>query len=64
MKLPRSSFYYKPKLRTPEQMEAEADLRDRIEAICIEYPCYGYRRVTYELKHRNCHVNHQNPLCQ
>jgi hypothetical protein len=30
MKLSRSSFYYKPKGKGPEQMKAEADLRDRI----------------------------------
>jgi len=62
MKLPRSSFYYKPKSRSPERMEAEADLRDKIEAICLEYTRYGYRRVTHELKHRGCHVNHKKVL--
>ncbi len=46
MKLSRSSFYYKPKSRSPERMEAGADLRDKIEAICLEYTRYGSRRVT------------------
>ena len=41
-------------------MEAEADLRDKIEAICLEYTRYGYRRVTHELRHRECHVNHKD----
>ncbi len=62
MKLPRSSFYYKPKSQSPERMEAEADLRDKIETICLEYTRYGYRRVTHELKHRECHVNHKKVL--
>jgi putative transposase len=62
MKLARSSFYYKPKSRSPERMEAEADLRDRIEAICLEYTRYGYRRVTHELRHKGCHVNHKKVL--
>ena len=62
MKLPRSSFYYKPKSQSPERMEAEADLRDKIEAICLEYTRYGYRRVTHELRHRECHVNHKKVL--
>jgi putative transposase len=62
MKLARSSFYYKPKSRSPERMEAEADLKDMIEAICIEYPRYGYRRVTHELEHRGCLVNHKKVL--
>jgi hypothetical protein len=43
-------------------MEAEADLRDKIEAICLEYTRYGYRQVTHELKHQNCHVNHKKVL--
>ena len=62
MKLSRSSFYYKPKLQSPERMEVEADLRDQIEAICLEYTRYGYRRVTHELRYRGCHVNHKKVL--
>ena len=62
MKLARSSFYYQPKSRSPERMEAEANLRDKIEAICLEFTRYGYRRVTHELKHRGCHVNHKKVL--
>ena len=62
MKLPRSSFYYKPKSPNPERMEAEADLRDKIEAICLEYTRYGYRRVTHEMRHRGTHINHKRVL--
>jgi putative transposase len=62
MKLSRSSFYYKPKSQSPKRMEAEADLRDKIEAICLEYTRYGYRRVTHELRYRGCHVNHKKVL--
>ena len=62
MKVPRSSFYYKPKSQSLERMEAEADLRDKIEAICLEYTRYGYRWVTHELRHRECHVNHKKVL--
>jgi putative transposase len=50
MELDRSSFYYKSKIEM-EQVEAEADLRDRIESICLEFPRYGYRRVTHQLQH-------------
>jgi putative transposase len=62
MELSRSSYYYKPKLQSPNRMEAEADLRDKIETICLEYTRYGYRRVTHELKYRGCHVNHKKVL--
>jgi len=62
MKLAKSSFYYRPKTKGPERMEAEADLRDRIEAICLEFPRYGYRRVTHQLKHEGKLVNHKKVL--
>jgi putative transposase len=62
MKLSRSSFYYKLKLPNPERMEAEANLRDKIEAICLEYTRYGYRRVTHELRYRGSNVNHKKVL--
>jgi putative transposase len=62
MNLSRSSFYYKPNGNGPERMEAEADLRGKIETICLEYIRYGYRRVTHELRHRGCHVNHKKVL--
>ena len=62
MKLARSSFYYKTKTETPDQMGTETDLRDRIEAICVEFPRYGYRRVTKQLKREHRLVNHKKVL--
>jgi putative transposase len=62
MKLARSSFYYKPRGKSPEQMKTEADLRDRIETICLGFPRYGYRRVTYQLKREGKQVNHKKVL--
>ena len=62
MKFARSSFYYKPRTKSPDRMKVEADLRDRIEAICLEFPRYGYRRVTYQLKHEGWQINHKKVL--
>ena len=62
MNLSSSSLYYRPKAKEPDRMKAEADLRDRIEAICLEFPRYGYRRVTYQLKHERWAVNHKKVL--
>jgi len=62
MKLARSSFYYKPEVKGPEELKREADLRDRIEAICLEFPRYGYRRVTRQLQHEGWRVNHKRVL--
>lgn len=62
MGLPRSSFYYKPKGKSLQQMADEADLRDRIELICLEFPRYGYRRVTHQLRQEGRAVNHKKVL--
>jgi len=62
MNLSRSSFYYKPGTKSSERRKARADLRDRIEAICLEFPGYGYRRVTHQLKHEGWQVNHKKVL--
>jgi len=61
MKLTRSSFYYKPGDKDAEK-KLEADLRDRIETICLGFPRYGYRRVTWQLKREGKRVNHKKVL--
>ena len=61
MKLARSSFYYKPGDKDAGK-KADADLRDRIEAICLGFPRYGYRRVTYQLKREGKQINHKKVL--
>jgi transposase InsO family protein len=43
-------------------MKAEADLIDRIETICLEFPRYGYRRVTEQLRRDRLPVNHKKVL--
>ena len=62
MNLARSSFYYRPKAKSPDRMKAEADLVDRIETICLEFPRYGYRRVTKQLQREGWVVNHKKVL--
>ena len=36
----------------PPAADADLDLRDEIQRIALEWPCYGWRRVTAELHHR------------
>ncbi len=62
MNLARSIFYHKAKAKTTGQMKAEADLIDRIEGICLEFPGYGYRRVTHQLQREGWVVNHKRVL--
>lgn len=37
-------------------------LRDRIECIILEFPGYGYRRVTHELSRQGWRINHKHVL--
>jgi transposase InsO family protein len=57
MKLASSSYYYRPKATN-----SELDLKGKIEAICLEFPGYGYRRVTEQLKRDKLRVNHKKVL--
>lgn len=43
-------------------MEAALDLQDRIEALALCYPRYGYRRITHALKREGRVVNHKRVL--
>jgi len=58
--IPRSTCYYRPMTR--EKRRADADLRDRIEQIALEFPRYGYRRITHQLKRDGLCVNHKRIL--
>ncbi len=62
MNIARSTFYRGRKTLAPDEMKAEADLIDCIETICLEFPRYGYRRVTEQLKRDRCLVNHKRVL--
>jgi len=62
MNLPRSSYYYRSKPLSAQEKRAEADLRDRIERISCDFPRYGYRRITKQLKRDGVIVNHKKVL--
>lgn len=58
MGISRSTYYYKPKGKRPPDI----DLAERIEKIALDYPSYGYRRITAELKRQGLKVNHKRVL--
>ncbi|MBA7648867.1 hypothetical protein ES703_56657 [subsurface metagenome] len=49
----RLGYYYKSKANKDKDKE----LLDKIRAIATEFPCYGYRRVTAELRRKGITVN-------
>ena len=55
------SWYYEKQTR-PEGDEADVELRDTIERIILDFPGYGYRRVTHALKRTGWIVNHKRVL--
>lgn len=57
MGIARSTYYYKHKKKPPDM-----ELAARIEDIALEYPYYGYRRITAELKRQKLKVNHKRVL--
>jgi putative transposase len=56
----RAGFYRHFDEHAPRQ--AEVELRDRIQRVALEHRCYGYRRVTAELRLAGVVVNHKRVL--
>jgi putative transposase len=44
---------------SPPAIDAELDLRDEIQRIALEFPSYGWPRITAELKRRGWKANHK-----
>jgi len=53
----RAAFYRFEPGRT--QFDPDLDLRDEIQRIALEFPCYGRPRITVELKRRGWDVGHR-----
>lgn len=50
------------RLHAPAQADRDVALRDAIEQIVLEFPGYGYRRVTAQLHRQHWVVNHKRVL--
>jgi hypothetical protein len=46
----------------PPAVDSDLDLRDEIQRIALEWPCYGWRRIAEELHRRDWPVNHKRIL--
>lgn len=55
--LPVSSFYYRPHGNPRARAVRDADLRDRIEQIHVDFPGYGYRRIQRHLRREGVTIN-------
>jgi putative transposase len=57
-----SHSWYHERPSPKEKAYRDVELRDAIERIVLEFPGYGYRRVTKELQRRGWTVNHMRVL--
>ncbi len=58
--LSRASYYRS--LWPPEPLPETMALRDQVQKIALQFPAYGYRRITRELGRRGYPVNHKRVL--
>jgi hypothetical protein len=49
----RNTYYDRSTASEPRR-QADAGVQDQIERIALEYPRYGYRRITAQLQARGC----------
>jgi transposase InsO family protein len=56
----RGSYYRHREALQP--VNAEVELRAAIETVLLEFPAYGYRRVTQALQRNGWSVNHKHVL--
>jgi len=58
--LSRASFY---RARTPPAaVPVEMEIRDEMQKVAVEWPSYGYRRITAALRKRGFSINHKRVL--
>jgi transposase InsO family protein len=57
--LPRASYY---RLRQEPRPKADGPLRQQVQRVALEWSCYGYRRITHELKRQGIQANHKRVL--
>jgi putative transposase len=53
--------YYRWRM-PPPTFPVEMELRDQMQQVALEFPAYGYRRITFELNRRGFAVNHKRVL--
>jgi putative transposase len=49
--------FYRWRKRPARPADADVEVRDAIQRIALEFPCYGSRRVGFELERRGYTVN-------
>jgi putative transposase len=58
MSIPRSKYYYRPK----KDAKKDTAILEAIKSIALDFPSYGYRRITAALRRGDMIVNHKKVL--
>lgn len=53
--------HYRHRASAPSP-DLDAELRDQIQHVALDWPCYGYRRITAALRRRGVRANHKRVL--
>jgi putative transposase len=48
--------------KAPTATDPDTELRDHIQRLALQWPAYGYRRITHELHRQDIAVNHKRVL--
>jgi len=56
----RATLYRRRHRPAPQRRDVE--LRERLQQLALKWSCYGYRRLTHELRRRGHRVNHKRVL--
>lgn len=48
--------------KEPVNVRTDIDVRNELQQVAVEFPAYGYRRMTAELRNRGYRVNHKRVL--
>jgi putative transposase len=54
--------YYRRRASLP-QPDPDTELRDHIQRVALDWPCYGYRRISARLHRQGITANHKRVLC-
>lgn len=60
LSLSRATHYRR--LQAPVATDSDAVLRDHLQRIALQWPAYGYRRITHELHRLGVEANHKRVL--
>jgi transposase InsO family protein len=58
----RRSYYYKAVVKSREEINRQEEVLQEIHRIAEEYPRYGYRRITHQLRRCGLTTNHKKVI--